>query len=174
MAEATPATAVPDANPLGSKHKKVSGSKQPWLGCILVPNSARNHPGVKINKEAMQVWAEALDTWLQKLAQQVVPEHTSQILTLENVQATLQLLLAKNGLAGSKHSVNYPAIKVGLTVFAAQFTVVLSTESQVLDVAYCAFHRSPVRIFILVLWHMSAIRSSLVAIVDFFQSKPFR
>ncbi len=43
----------------------------------------------------MQVWAEALDIWLQKLAQEIVQEHTSQALTPENVQATLQLLLAK-------------------------------------------------------------------------------
>jgi len=48
-----------------------------------------NHPGLKITKEAMQVWAEALDTWLQTLAQEIVQEHTSQTLTLENVQATL-------------------------------------------------------------------------------------
>jgi len=37
-----------------------------------------NHPGVKITKEAMQVWAEALDAWLQQLAQEIVQEHTSQ------------------------------------------------------------------------------------------------
>ena len=35
------------------------------------------------------------DTWLQKLAQEIVQQHTSQALTPENVQATLQLLLAK-------------------------------------------------------------------------------
>ncbi|DBA95037.1 TPA: hypothetical protein ACH3X1_002553 [Trebouxia sp. C0004] len=67
MAEATPATAVPNA--------RLSG--------------------VKITKEAMQVWAEALDAWLQQLAQELVQEHTSQALTPQNVQASLELLLAK-------------------------------------------------------------------------------
>jgi len=54
-----------------------------------------NHPGVKITKEAMQVWAEALDAWLQQLAQEIVQQHTSQALTPASVQASLQLLLAK-------------------------------------------------------------------------------
>ncbi|DBA76432.1 TPA: hypothetical protein ACH3X2_008507 [Trebouxia sp. C0005] len=42
-----------------------------------------------------QVWAEALDAWLQKLAQEIVHEHTSQALTPANVQASLELLLTK-------------------------------------------------------------------------------
>ncbi|KAL3144439.1 hypothetical protein ABBQ32_004184 [Trebouxia sp. C0010 RCD-2024] len=67
MAEATPATPVPNA--------RLSG--------------------VKITKEAMEVWAEALDAWLHQLAQEIVQEHTSQALTPANVQASLQLLLAK-------------------------------------------------------------------------------
>ena len=54
-----------------------------------------NHPDVKITKEAMQVWAEALDAWLQQLAQEIVHEQTSQALTPANVQASLQRLLAK-------------------------------------------------------------------------------
>ncbi|KAA6418897.1 MAG: hypothetical protein FRX49_11123 [Trebouxia sp. A1-2] len=63
MAEATPATAVPNARLSGSKRKKV--------------------------------WAEALDAWLQQLAQERVQEHTSQALTPQNVRASLELLLAK-------------------------------------------------------------------------------
>lgn len=54
-----------------------------------------NHPGVKITKEAMQVWAEALDAWLHQLVQEIVQEHTSQALTPANVQASLQVLLAR-------------------------------------------------------------------------------
>ena len=54
-----------------------------------------NHPGVKITKDAMQVWAEALDAWLQQLAQEIVQEHTSQALAPQNVRASLELLLAK-------------------------------------------------------------------------------
>ncbi|DBA71940.1 TPA: hypothetical protein ACH3X2_010693 [Trebouxia sp. C0005] len=42
------------------------------------------------------VWAEALDAWLYQLAQEIVQEHTSQALTPANVQASLQLLLAKS------------------------------------------------------------------------------
>ncbi|KAL3153666.1 hypothetical protein ABBQ32_013267 [Trebouxia sp. C0010 RCD-2024] len=47
------------------------------------------------NTRRSQVWAEALDAWLQQLAQEIVQEHTSQALTPGNVQASLQLLLAK-------------------------------------------------------------------------------
>ncbi|KAL3134551.1 hypothetical protein ABBQ38_006392 [Trebouxia sp. C0009 RCD-2024] len=47
------------------------------------------------NARRSQVWAEALDAWLQQLAQEIVHEHTSQALTPANVQASLQLLLAK-------------------------------------------------------------------------------
>ena len=47
-------------------------------------------------KEAMQVWAEAFNAWLQQLAQENVQEHTSQALTPADVQASLQLLLAKS------------------------------------------------------------------------------
>ncbi|KAL0029496.1 hypothetical protein WJX77_011932 [Trebouxia sp. C0004] len=45
-----------------------------------------------------EVWAEALDAWLQQLAQGIVQEHTSQALTPANVQASLQLLLAKDAI----------------------------------------------------------------------------
>lgn len=54
-----------------------------------------NHPDVKITNKAMQVWAGALDAWLQKLDQEIVHEHTSQALIPANVQASLQLLLGK-------------------------------------------------------------------------------
>ncbi|DBA98763.1 TPA: hypothetical protein ACH3X1_014533 [Trebouxia sp. C0004] len=96
MAEATPATAVPNARLSGSKHKKVPGSSShaSW-DSYLHKAQQDNHPDVKITKEAMQVWAEALDAWLQQLAQEIVHEHTSQALTPANVQASLQLLLAK-------------------------------------------------------------------------------
>ena len=47
-------------------------------------------------KEAMQVWAEAFNAWSQQLAQENVQEHTSQALTPADVQASLQLLLAKS------------------------------------------------------------------------------
>ncbi len=100
MADATPATAVPDASPLGSKRKKVPGSNNHGWDAYLYKVLQDSHPGVKITKEAMQVWAEALDTWLQKLAQEIVQEHVSQALTPENVQASLQLLLAKGDIYG--------------------------------------------------------------------------
>ena len=77
MAEATPATAVPSARLSGSKCKKVPGSSSHTWDSYLQDS----HPGVKITKEAMQVWAEALDAWLQQLAQEIVQEHTSQALT---------------------------------------------------------------------------------------------
>ncbi|KAL0032602.1 hypothetical protein WJX77_010275 [Trebouxia sp. C0004] len=48
------------------------------------------------NARSPQVWAEALDAWLQQLAQEIVHEHTSQALTPANVQASLQLLLTKD------------------------------------------------------------------------------
>ncbi|DBA91894.1 TPA: hypothetical protein ACH3X2_003800 [Trebouxia sp. C0005] len=47
------------------------------------------------NARRSQVWAEALDAWLRQLAREIVQEHTSQALTPANVQASLQLLLAK-------------------------------------------------------------------------------
>ncbi|KAL0025002.1 hypothetical protein WJX77_010398 [Trebouxia sp. C0004] len=47
------------------------------------------------NARRSQVWAEALDAWLQQLAQEIVQEHTSQALTPQNVRASLELLLAK-------------------------------------------------------------------------------
>ena len=62
MAEATPATAVPNARLSGSKRKKVPGSSSHTWDSYLHKD---NHSGVKITKEAMQVWAEALDAWLQ-------------------------------------------------------------------------------------------------------------
>ncbi|DBB00240.1 TPA: hypothetical protein ACH3X1_014069 [Trebouxia sp. C0004] len=95
MAEATPATAVPNARLSGSKRKKVPGSSSPNWDSYLHKVLQDNHPGVKITKEAMQVWAEALDAWLQQLAQEIVQEHTSQALTPQNVRASLELLLAK-------------------------------------------------------------------------------
>ncbi|KAL3144255.1 hypothetical protein ABBQ32_004028 [Trebouxia sp. C0010 RCD-2024] len=48
------------------------------------------------NARRSQVWAEALDAWLQQLAKEIVHEHTSQALTPANVQASLQLLLTKD------------------------------------------------------------------------------
>ncbi|DBB02161.1 TPA: hypothetical protein ACH3X3_011196 [Trebouxia sp. C0006] len=80
----------------GSKRKKVPGSGSHNWDSYLRKVLQDNHPGVKITKEAMQVWAEALDAWLQQLAQEIVQEHTSQSLTPANVQASLQLLLAKD------------------------------------------------------------------------------
>ncbi len=96
MAEATPVTAVPNVRLSGSKRKKVPGSSSHRWDSYLHKVLQDNHPGVKITKEAMQVWAEALDAWLQQLAQEIVLEHTiQQALTPANVQASLQLLLAK-------------------------------------------------------------------------------
>ncbi|KAL3139375.1 hypothetical protein ABBQ38_003709 [Trebouxia sp. C0009 RCD-2024] len=95
MAEATPATVVPNARLSGSKRKKVPCSSNYSWDSYLHKVLQDNHPGVKITNEAMQVWAEALDAWLQQLAQEIVQEHTSQALTPANVQASLQLLLAK-------------------------------------------------------------------------------
>ena len=95
MAEATPATAVPDARLSGSKRKKVPGSRSHSWDSYLHKVLQDRHPGVKITKEAMQVWAEALDAWLQQLAQEIVQERTSRALSPANVQASLQLLLAK-------------------------------------------------------------------------------
>ena len=68
MAEATPATAAPNARLSGSKRKKIPGSSNPNWDSYLHKVLQDNHPGVKITKEAMQVWAEALDAWLQQLA----------------------------------------------------------------------------------------------------------
>ena len=95
MAEATPATAVPDARLSSSKRKKVPGSNSPKWDSYLQKVLQDNHPGVKITKEAMQVWAEAFDAGLQQLAQEIVQQHTSQALSPQNVQAILELLLAK-------------------------------------------------------------------------------
>ncbi|DBA68407.1 TPA: hypothetical protein ACH3X2_013710 [Trebouxia sp. C0005] len=92
MAEATP---VPNARLSGSKRKKVPGSSSHAWDSYLHKVLQDNHPDVKITREAMQVWAEALDVWLQQLAQDIVHEHTSQALTSPNVQASLQLLLTK-------------------------------------------------------------------------------
>ena len=95
MAEATPATAVPNARLSGSKRKKVPGSSSHTWDSYLYKVLQDSHPGLKNTKEAMQVWAEALDAWLQQLAQEIVQEHTSQALTPQNVRVSLQLLLAK-------------------------------------------------------------------------------
>ena len=99
MAEATLATAVPNARLSGSKCKKIPGSSSHSWDSYLHKVLQDNHPGVKIIQEAMQVWAEALDAWLQQLAQEIVQEHTSQALTPTNVQASLQRLLAKGDTA---------------------------------------------------------------------------
>ena len=72
MAEATPATAVPNARLSSSKRKKVPGSSNPTWDFYLYKVLQDNHPGVKITKEAMQLWDEALDAWLQQLAQEIV------------------------------------------------------------------------------------------------------
>ncbi len=63
MAEATPATAVPNVRLSGSKRKKVPGSSSHSWDSYLHKVLQDNHRylGVKITKEAMQVWAEALD-----------------------------------------------------------------------------------------------------------------
>ena len=92
MAEAPP---VPNARLSGSKRKKVPGSSSQAWDSYLHKVLQDNHPDVKITKEAMQVWAEALDAWLQQLAQEIVHKHTPQALTPANVQALLELLLAK-------------------------------------------------------------------------------
>ena len=94
MAEATPATAVPNARLSGSKRKKIPGSNSHSWDSYLHKVLQDNHPGVKITQEAMHVWAEALDA-LQQLAQETVQEHTSQALTPTKLQASLQRLLAK-------------------------------------------------------------------------------
>ncbi|DBA83635.1 TPA: hypothetical protein ACH3X1_006194 [Trebouxia sp. C0004] len=96
MAEATQAAAVPNPTLSGSKCKKVPRSSSPNWDSYLHKLLQDNHPGVKITREGMQVWAEALDAWLQQLAQEIVQEDTSQALTPANVQASLQLLLAKD------------------------------------------------------------------------------
>ena len=95
MAEATPATTMPNARLSGSKRKKVPGSSSHSWDSYLHRVLPDNHPGVKITKEAMQVWAGALDAWLHQLAQEIGQEYTPQALTPANVQASLQLLLAK-------------------------------------------------------------------------------
>ena len=99
MAEARPPTAVPTARLSGSKRKKLPGSSSHIWDSYLHKVLQDNHPGVKITKEAMQVWAEALDAWSQQLAQEIVQEHTSQALTPENVPASLELLLAKGDIS---------------------------------------------------------------------------
>ena len=111
MAEATPATAVPNARLSGSKRKKIPGSTNPNWDSYLHKVLQDNHPGVKITKEAMQVWAEGLDAWLQQLAQEIVQEHTSQALTPANVQASLQLLLAKGDTSKENSSLTESVAK---------------------------------------------------------------
>ena len=39
----------------------------------------------------MQVWAEALDSWLQQLAKELVQEQNALTLTAHNVEATLSV-----------------------------------------------------------------------------------
>jgi len=106
MAEVTPATAVPNARLSGSTRKKGPGSSSHSWDSYLHKVLQDSHPDVKINNEALQVWAAALDAWLQQLAQEIVQEHTSQALTPGNVQASLQLLLAKGdtSVATSAHT----------------------------------------------------------------------
>ncbi|KAL3157241.1 hypothetical protein ABBQ38_001477 [Trebouxia sp. C0009 RCD-2024] len=48
------------------------------------------------NARNCQVWAEALDAWIQQRAQEIVHEQTSRALTPAHVQASLQRLLAKD------------------------------------------------------------------------------
>ena len=79
MAEATPATAVPNARLSGSKCKRVPGSSSHGWGLYLHKVWQDIHPGVKNIKEAMQVWAEAFDACLQQLAQETVQEHTHKL-----------------------------------------------------------------------------------------------
>ena len=76
MAEATPATAVPNARLSGSNARRSGSSSHDW-DSYLHKDLQDNHPGDKITKEAMQVWAEALDAWLQQLAQEIMQEHIS-------------------------------------------------------------------------------------------------
>ena len=87
MAEATPATAVPNARLSGSKRKKVPGSSSHGWDSYLYKILQDSHPGVKITKEAMQVWAKAPNAWSPQLAQEIVQEHTLQALTSANKQA---------------------------------------------------------------------------------------
>ena len=94
---------VPNARLSGSKRRKFPGSSSHRWDSYLHKVLHDSHPDVKITKEAMQVWAEALDAWLQKLAQEIVREHTSQALTPGNVQASLENLLAK-GDTSAAHS----------------------------------------------------------------------
>ena len=47
------------------KRKKVPGSSSPNWDSYFHKTLQDNYPGVKINKEARQVRAEALDAWLQ-------------------------------------------------------------------------------------------------------------
>ena len=65
MAEATPAIAVPIARLSGSKRKKIPDSSSHNCNFYLHKFLPANHPGVKLTKEAMQVWAKALDAWFQ-------------------------------------------------------------------------------------------------------------
>ena len=85
MPEVTPTKIVPDARL--SESKKVPGSSSHGWDSYLLKVLQDNHPSVKITKEAMQVWAEVLDAWLQQLAQEIVQQHTSHALTPANVQA---------------------------------------------------------------------------------------
>ena len=108
MAEATPATAVPNARLSGSKRKKPPGKSSYAWDSYLHEVLQDNHPDVKITKEAMQVWAEALDAWLQQLAQEIVHEHISQALTPANLQASLQLLLKKGDTSVAPSALRWP------------------------------------------------------------------
>ena len=56
MAEATPATAVPNARLSGTKRKKSPGNSSHAWDSYLHKVLQDNHPDVKITKEAMQVW----------------------------------------------------------------------------------------------------------------------
>ena len=76
MVEAMPVTIVLNARLSGSKRKKVPASSSHGRDSHLHKVLQDNYPGAKITKEAMQVWAEALDAWLHQLAQEIVQEHT--------------------------------------------------------------------------------------------------
>ena len=95
MAEATPATVVPNARLSGSKRKKVPGSSSHSWDLDLHKVLQESHSGVKITKEAMQVCAEAPVAWLQQLAQEIVQDHTSQALTPANVPSIPTALAGK-------------------------------------------------------------------------------
>ena len=77
MTEATQVTTLLNARQSGSRRKKVPCSSSHTWDSHLHKVLQDNHPDVKTTKEAIQAWVEALDAWLQQLAQEIVQEHTS-------------------------------------------------------------------------------------------------